>query len=298
MGSAKTFSTVLSALVILSSLSAKAEEVSAPLSLTAEQVTFGKKNSLKYELGAIESNVAVEPPTDSSAAVIDTSPDLAGFYASLSAALFGKDRSILEVRSGMTSLLEGENDFFWGGFKVWSSKPQFKDGAFSVSAGLPTVSMRAPIVGIPIGPVTLRVDAGVAAEAEITAKISPLISIPIQFTSIRGELTPTVSASGFVEGYAKWLILRAGIGGEVEFVRANTKISGQVGFGGVAPSFTLGDGFISTLAGKIYGFVDYMNIFSWKWKRALKPVIADWKGKCYSFVSVTEGGVDPCASAR
>lgn len=292
MGSGRIFSII----IVLSVFSAQAEELSVPHSFSDERAIFGKKNTLNYEMGAIESNAATE--TLDAASVADPSPDLAGLYASLSAALFGKSRSILEVRSGMTTLLEGENDFFWGGFKVWSSKPQYKDGAFSVSAGLPTVSMRAPVAGIPIGPVTLRVDAAVAAEAEVTAKISPLISIPVQFTSIRGELTPTVSASGFVEGYAKWLIIRAGVGGEVEFVRANTKIAGQVGFGAVPPSFTLKGGFISTLAGQMYGFVDYMNFFSWKWKRAIKPVLADWKGKCYSFSAASEEGIDPCASFR
>jgi hypothetical protein len=276
--------------VSVSTPSARAEN----FTLEDERATFGKKNGLRFELGPLlEGGVDGEGES--------TTPEFAGLFGALKVALFGKDRSILEAKSGMTNLLEGESDFFWGGFKVWSSKPAFKDGAFSVSAGLPTVSMRSPIVGVPVGPVVLQVDAGIAAEAEIEARVVPLLSLPIEFTSVRAELAPRVNASGFVEGYAKWLIIRAGVGGEVEFVRADTKMSGQVGFNGLAPTFSLGQGFVSTLAGKIYGFVDYLGIFSWKWKRALKPVIADWKGKCYSFGPANEliqNRGDACASVR
>ena len=211
--------------------------------------------------------------------------------------LFGRDREILSAQASVTGLLDGETDFYWGGFKVWNSKPTWQDGAFVVSAGLPTVSMRAPLVGIPVGPVTLRVDAGVAAEATLQARMMPLISIPVQFTSIRAELGPEVAAAGFVEGYAKFIAVRAGVGGELELVRANAKISGQVGFGAVPPSFEF-DGYMSLLAGKIYGFVDYFNLFRWKWKRALAPTFADWKGKCFDFSKGQSMGGEPCAPAR
>lgn len=282
-----------------------------------ERAAIGRKNGVTYVIGPMGVKpkpvaLPTEPgpvstpivfpsppvpspfPTDSAASGADSPNDVAGLYAALSAILFGKDRSILEAQAGVTDLLEGETDFYWGGFKVWNSKPEWKDGAFQISAGLPTVSMRAPLVRLPVGPVTLSVDAGVAAEAKITAKLAPLISIPIQFTSVLATLEPDVSASGFIEGYAKWLILRAGIGGELRLIRSDAKISGEVGFSGYPPRFAF-EGYLSLLAGKIYGFVDYFNLFGWKWKRALEPVFADWKGKCIS-LSKTAGGGDPCAT--
>jgi hypothetical protein len=209
--------------------------------------------------------------------------------------IFGKDRNILEAQAGMTDLLEGESDFYWGGFRVWSSKPEWKDGAFQIAAGLPSVTMRAPLVRVPVGPVTVAVDAGVAAEAAVTAKIAPLISIPIQFTSVQATLEPDVSASGFLEGYAKFLIIRAGVGGDLQLVRSDAKISGEIGFGAAPPRFAF-EGFLNLLAGKIYGFVDYFNVFGWRWKRALEPVFASWKGKCIAFSPSVGGGGDPCAS--
>src|SRR5690606_29018854 len=142
--------------------------------------------------------------------------------------------------------LEGETDFYWGGFRVWSTKPEWKDGRFEISAGLPTVSMRAPLFGVPVGPITLRLDAGVVAEAEVTASLRPLISLPIQFTSVEAALTPKAAASGFVEGYATWIAIRGGVGGEVELVRANASVAGNVSFGATPPSFSF-DGFISFL---------------------------------------------------
>lgn len=261
--------------LVMSGVAAESSPVNS--SFTEARSTLGKMNGVSYDLG----------PT--------ASDEKAGFFAALTAVLFGKDRSILETRGSVTNLLEGESDFYWGGFRVWSSKPTFKDGAFQISAGLPTVSMRAPILGVPIGPITLRVDAGVNAEAEVNLKLSPLISLPIQFTSIRGELGPKVSASGFLEGYAKWLILRGGIGGELELIRANAKVIGQVGFSGIPPVFSF-DGYISLLAGKIYAFVDYFHALKWKWKRAIQPVIANWKGKCIDLAPAgsVQGG-DPCA---
>jgi hypothetical protein len=255
-----------------------------------QRVAIGKKNGVAYSLAAISPNpVASSTPEDT------VNGNMAGLSAALYAMLFGKDRSVLEAQAGMTDLLEGESDFYWGGFRVWSSQPEWKDGAFQIAAGLPTVSMRAPLVRLPVGPVTLSVDAGISAEADITAKIAPQISVPIQFTSVKGTLEPNVSASGFLEGYAQWLILRAGIGGELQLVRSDAKISAQVSFGAAPPKYAF-EGFISLLAGKIYGFVDYFNVFGWKWKRALAPVFANWKGKCIT-LSQTLGGANPCATA-
>jgi hypothetical protein len=231
----------------------------------------------------------------SGSATPEAAGDTAGLYAALNAMIFGKDRSILEAQASVTDLLEGQSDFYWGGFKVWSSKPEWQNGAYQIAAGLPTVSMRAPLVRVPVGPVSLSVDAGIAAEANITASLAPLISVPIQFTSIRASLEPQVSASGFIEGYAKWLIVRAGLGGELRLIQSDAKITGDVGFVGYSPRFAF-QGYLSLLAGKIYGFIDYFNVLGWKWKRALEPVFANWKGKCIAF-SQTVGGVDPCASS-
>ncbi len=260
-----------------------------------QRAAIGKKNGVTYQLAPVDPSPVASTTPGGAVTPTDSQGDLAGLYAALSAMLFGKDRSILEAQAGMTDLLEGESDFYWGGFKVWSSRPEWKNGAFQIAAGLPTVSMRAPLVRLPVGPVTIAVDAGVAAEANITAKIAPLISIPIQFTSVKATLEPNVSASGFIEGYAKWLVIRAGIGGELELVRSDAKIAGQVSFGAFPPVFTF-EGFISLLAGKIYGFVDYFNIFGWKWKRALEPVFANWKGKCI-VLSQAVGGADPCVTS-
>jgi hypothetical protein len=253
-----------------------------------QRAAVGKKNGTTYQLGGIDA-----PAPDPSEPEGRTGTTT-GLYAALNAILFGKDREILKAKAGVTDLLEGESEFYWGGFRVWNSKPTWKDGAFQYEAGLPTVSMRAPLVRLPVGPVTLAVDAGVVAEASIRAKLAPLISIPIQFTSVKATLESQVAASGFVEGYAKWLIVRAGIGGELKLAHVDAGVSGTVGFAGLPPQFTF-KGFISLLSGKVYGFVDYMNVFRWKWKRALEPVIANWKGKCIA-LSPTAGGADPCAS--
>jgi hypothetical protein len=271
-----------------------------------ERAAIGKKNGVTFVIGPTNglTKPTADPVASPTLAPVGQTPapdaggeiepsDTAGLYAALSAMIFGKDRSILEAQAGVTDLLEGETDFYWGGFKVWNSKPEWKDGAFQISAGLPTVSMRAPLVRLPVGPVTLAVDAGVAAEANLTGKLAPLISIPIQFTSVKATLETDISASGFIEGYAKWLIVRAGIGGELRLIRADANVSGEVGFAGYPPRFAF-EGYLSLLAGKIYGFVDYFNVFGWKWKRALEPTFANWKGKCIA-LSKTTGGADPCA---
>ncbi len=272
-----------------------------------ERLAVGKKNGVTYDLGPIEKipDTQETAPPEGAPANGGMNPgdpgmgpeDSAGLFATLKAMIFGKERSILSAQASVTSLMEGETDFYWGGFKVWSTKPAWQDGAFVVAAGLPTVSMRAPLVALPVGPVTLRVDAGIAAEATLQAKLMPLVSIPVQFTSVKAELGPEVAAAGFVEGYAKFIAIRAGVGGELELVRANAKIAGQVSFGAFPPIFEY-DGFISLLAGKIYGFVDYFNLFRWRWKRALEPTFADWKGKCIDFTKADSAGGDPCASLR
>ncbi|MBS1962439.1 MAG: hypothetical protein JST04_09500 [Bdellovibrionales bacterium] len=308
---AKTLLFAAAISIVAATTTAFGDEV--PGQFSDEHAAIGKRNGVSYRIGPIDpDSVTVSAPAPSPLPSVSpspvassggtsgtvgsgTQPDLAGLSAALSAMIFGKDRSIMEAQAGMTDLLEGESDFYWGGFKVWNSKPEWKDGAFQIAAGLPTVTMRAPLVRLPVGPVTLAVDAGVAAEANVTAKLAPLISLPIQFTSVKATLEPDVSASGFIEGYAQWLIIRAGIGGELELIRADAKVSGLVSFGAYPPTFAF-EGFLNLLAGKIYGFVDYFNLFGWKWKRALQPVFANWKGKCIA-LSKTTGGADPCAAS-
>jgi hypothetical protein len=259
-----------------------------PARFSDAHATLGRKSAVSYDMGPVV-------PTGEEGAA-EESEDSAGFYAVLNAMLLGKNRSILETQASVTNNLEGETDFYWGGFRVWSAKPEWRDGAFRVSAGLPTVSMRAPIAAFPVGPLTVRLDVGVAAEAEIEASLKPLISIPIQFTSIRAALTPKAAAAGFIEGYAKFIAVRGGVGGSVELIRTNASIEGDVSLGGMPPVFTF-DGYVSLLAGRIYAFVDYFNVFRWNWRRVLQPTIADWKGKCIDLSkgAKLEGG-DPCAN--
>jgi hypothetical protein len=259
-----------------------------PARFSDAHATLGRKSSVAYDMGPVTPAVDAKEGDDEEGS--------AGFYAVLNAMLLGKNRSILEAQASVTNNLEGESDFYWGGFRVWSSKPEWRDGAFRVSAGLPTVSMRAPVAAFPVGPLTVRLDVGVAAEAEIEASLTPLISIPIQFTTIRASLTPRAAAAGFIEGYAKFVAVRGGVGGSVELVRANATIEGDVSLGGVPPVFRF-DGFVSLLAGKIYAFVDYFNVFRWKWRRVLQPTIADWKGKCIDLSKTANlDGGDPCGS--
>lgn len=268
-------------------------------SFSDAHAAFGRKSAVQYDMGAVSTPADGTSSADTNASTSSvstpaTGDSSTGLYAVLSAMLLGKDRSILEAQASVTNDLEGESDFYWGGFRVWSTKPEWKEGAFQYSVGLPSVSMRAPIVGVPVGPLTLRVDAGVAAEAAVTAALRPLISIPIQYTSIKAELKPVAAASGFLEAYAQFIAIRGGVGGSVEFIRANASLAGTIGFGTFKPVFDF-SGFISLLSGKIYAFADYFNIFGWKWHRFWQPTIADWKGKCIG-LSKTDGGSDPCAA--
>lgn len=265
---------------------------SIPASLSESHAVFGGRTSVSYGLAPVDPTFENLPPT---AVGPQQTTDWVGFSGMLSTMLFGKDRSILETRAGMTDLLEGESDLYWGGFRVFSSKPAFIDGSYQISAGLPSLSMRIPLFGVPVGPVTVRIDAGIAAEAAVTAKLTPLIAVPIQFTSVRAEMNPHVDAIGFVEGYAKWIAVRAGVGGSLNLVSANASVSGVLSFGAKAATFAY-QGFIGMLAAKIYGFADYFNPFGWKWKRAWQGNFAEWPGKCYSFGPV--GGSDPCASFK
>lgn len=243
------------------------------LQLSEGKKSLGKKSNFSITLGANALNT--------------------GVLNEWAVKLFGKDLSIIEAAAKSTYLKESEVELTLAGMKVFHDKGEFKNGAYHYSAGLPTTHTRVKVAALPVGPVMVQVDAGVAFEADLDAKVAPFFSIPIEFTTLNTSLSANAAASGFIEGYAQFLFLRAGVGGQLNLIHGNTAIDANLGINKLTRTLNF-SGFISTLYGKIYGFADVFTLLKGNWKRIWEPRITDWKGLCYSLETQSQS---PCQTA-
>jgi len=180
-----------------------------------------------------------------------------------------------------------QTDLYIGGVRVWNGTLSFQKGGLVYSGGVPFTQVPFPIFAYPLGPLVLQVDAGIEFEGMAQASLLPGISIPIQDMTIDASLQADLTAAGYVEGYAKLLFVRAGVGGRVNFIDGETGLSAHVYFTGAAPQLA-GFGKVVLLSGDVYGFVDSYGLFG-GWKRWLSKDFFNWPGKCFALGEETCG---------
>lgn len=245
------------------------------LALEQKDSVFGKKTGFNYDMGAND--------------------EQNGVLALLVAKLMGKDLSLLEAAAQTTNLLEGETELTLAGMKVWNQKSEFKNGKYTYSAGVPTTQSRLKVVTLPVGPITVNVDAGLAYDAAIEGSLSPHFSIPIEYTAIGAELATKIDVAGFIEGYAQFLFLRGGVGGQVDIVRGKAGLNAELAISELQRRIDF-TGFLQTLSGKFYAFADSFSIFGMRWKRFWQPTIAEWKGYCFQLNPKKPDPDAPCGN--
>lgn len=230
---------------------------------TETQIQFlGKPKSL------IEASIEAIP-NDGSTAVADGSIDPSAAPAAQGTP--APDRSIPLART----------DLYIGGVRVWNGSLRVENGGLVYSGGVPPTQIPFPLFAYPLGPVMLQLDAGIEFEGQASASILPGISIPIEDMTIDAKLEAELYAAGYVEGYAKLLFVRAGVGGRVNFVDGSTGIAAHIYFNGMKPQAN-GFGKVVLLNGRVYGFVDSNLIFG-GWKRWYSKDFFKWPGKCFAF---------------
>lgn len=155
------------------------------------------------------------------------------------------------------------------------------DGIAGFRLGLPPIQIRAPVLVYPVGPLLLELDAGARFHADLQGQNMSVIGIPAELSSLGIELQANGLAAGFVEGYAKLLFLRAGLGGQLDLVDLTAKLFARYNFDGTPP-LVMANLLAEFLKGRFYAFVDFFNIFGWGWKRLFDFDLYSWNGFCFS----------------
>ena len=152
-----------------------------------------------------------------------------------------------------------------------------------ITAGILPTEIRAPLLIYPVGPVTLEIDGGARVMADVSVQNMSVIGIPASLSSLGVTMSADASAAGFLEGYAKLLVIRGGVGGQLDIIDAQSNLNARITFDGNKPLVMI-NAMVQFLKGRVYAFLDYFNLFSSNgWTRLLDNNLYLWNGYCYSF---------------
>jgi hypothetical protein len=174
-----------------------------------------------------------------------------------------------------------KTDWYINGTRVWNGTLQWVNGSLVYSGGVSPTQIPIPLLIYPVGPLILELDAGVAFQGDLSASITPGPSYPLTDSELDSKLAANLSASGYLEGYAKLLFVRGGVGGSLALINGSTGVTANLHMNGMQPTVS-NIGMVTLLAGNIYGFVDAKILFG-KWDRILNKSFYNWPGVCYAF---------------
>lgn len=180
------------------------------------------------------------------------------------------------------------HETYIGGFRIWAADLRWQQGALSYTGGIAPTQIRVPVVSYPLGPVFLQVDAGLEFEGLLNLKLMPGLSYPLRDSSIVFNSKTHLFAGGFVEAYAHWLFVRAGVAGRLALVDADFGYHAFVYLNG-HPVQSMSTGEVRFLNGRVTGFLDY-RLGLRRWNRLLSKDFFKWEGRCLSFT----GGIHAC----
>jgi hypothetical protein len=154
-------------------------------------------------------------------------------------------------------------------------------GYNNVKLGLAPTEVRVPFVIYPVGPLTLNVAGGARFQANLDATLVPEVALPIQDSTLGVQLSAKAEAAGFVEAYAAILIIRGGVGGQVDLINGHLDVNGRVAFNGNKPVVIV-NGIVQFFSGRFYAFLDIFGFLKLGWKRLIDKDLYAWTGICYS----------------
>lgn len=173
---------------------------------------------------------------------------------------------------------------------VYSFNKAILNNAFSITSGgynnvkigLAPTEIRVPFVIYAVGPLTLNVAGGVRFQANLDATLTPVLVLnSLKDSQLNVQLQALAEAGGFVEAYAALLIIRGGVGGQVDLIDGKLDVNGSVFFNGTKPN-VLVDGIVQFFNGRIYAFLDIFGFLTFGWKRLIDHDLYNWKGICFS----------------
>lgn len=156
-------------------------------------------------------------------------------------------------------------------------------GYNNVKIGLAPTEVRVPFVVYAVGPLTLNVAGGVRFQANLDATLTPILVLnDLKSSQLGVQLSALAEAGGFVEAYAAVLIIRGGVGGQVDLIDGHLDVNGMINFNGEKPGIAV-NGIVQFLNGRLYAFLDLFGFLGgFGWKRLIDHDLYNWKGICYS----------------
>lgn len=170
-------------------------------------------------------------------------------------------------------------EFYSFGKRVFSQDAFVNfNGNVNFSVGLAPAEIRVPLVIYPVGPVVVQIDGGARFQADVQGQLVPNLVIPLSLASIGIDLQAVADGAGFIEGYANLLVVRAGVGGQVDLVDAQANLNTRISFDG-SPPYAGIDAMVTFLSGQFYAFLDLFELFGYK--RLLDYPLYSWNGYCF-----------------
>ncbi len=160
-------------------------------------------------------------------------------------------------------------------------------GPNNIKLGLAPTEIRVPFVAYPVGPLTLNVGGGARFYALLDTTLVPEIGVPLNTSTLGVTLSSKALGAGFVEAYASILVIRGGVGGQVNLIDGKLDVHGRVAFDNSKPTILV-NGIVQFLNGRFYAFLDIFGFLTLGWKRLIDQDIYKWNGFCYSV------GYTPC----
>jgi len=215
----------------------------------------------------------------------DPSVSQQGVQTSTLVQFLGINTQLMNAALELQSTTLGTTNWYIDGKQIWSGNLALQSGSLVYSGGIAPIQIPFPLFAYPLGPITLEVDAGIDFQGNLAVHLTPGLSIPVQDSSLQGTMQESLTAGGYLEGYAKLLIARAGVGGKVNLIDGSVGVNADIFFNQSPP--TLGGlGKVVFLNGNVYAFVDTIKLFG-QWNRVLSSNLYSWAGKCYAFGAAT-----------
>ena len=188
------------------------------------------------------------------------------------------------------------NDLYVNGIKVWTGAGTFSNNTYEYIGSVAPTQIDMPVFSYAVGPLVLELDAGISFEAAMDAKLSSPLFNPNLSSLLTAEsivdatLVTKATASGFVEGRARVLILQVGVGGDVNIIDGNASVAATILVLDPLHPVLAYDGKLQVLNGKIHAFVDYRSLNGWtRWKDFN---LYSWNGFCWSMGAQSCGTVN------
>jgi hypothetical protein len=166
------------------------------------------------------------------------------------------------------------------GKAVFKDSTSMEGGMLKFRAGIAPTEVRIPVYAYPVGPLLLQIDGGARFEANVTIQGTPEISFPIEFANFSVDLQAVAAAAGFIEGYAKLFIVRAGVGGQVDLIDAHASVNAR--FTPATKPLVLISAMVQFLNGRLYAFADVFWLSQMGWKRLWNYDLFAWNGYCFA----------------